>query len=363
VFVLAQALDPITESVAADLSNERNSLGMFGAGAIEMLAREMSVTLMTIREAALEEAASTGRAVSRHLSAKGVNFGAIRVLPNGLVDPTGIEGVDWELIIKPFHQKGAVVSLREFTNNAMNHHHGMQSVERFGAGMDADLDGVVDELSEGDITALTLFQAALPAPKVVLSKHVERRRAALQGERLFAEIGCGACHVPYLDLDSATFSEPNPFNPPGNLQIRQVSRPLQFDLSVDPNIQRLPGGGARVRAFTDLKRHDLNDSDYHHFANEQVSQGSLAGFADPASFTVPPARRPTRDFLTRKLWDVGNSDPYGQRGDLSTLTEAIHFHGGAARDERELFFALSESERNGIIEFLKTLRVDLNRHD
>ena len=64
------------------------------------------------------------------------------VLPDGRVDPTEIEGVDWDLIIKPFHQKGAVVSLREFTNNAMNHHHGIQSVERFGEGIDADQDGV-----------------------------------------------------------------------------------------------------------------------------------------------------------------------------------------------------------------------------
>lgn len=49
-------------------------------------------------------------------------------------------------------------------HNAMNHHHGMQSEERFGAGADHDNDGVIDELTVGDITALTVFQAALPAP-------------------------------------------------------------------------------------------------------------------------------------------------------------------------------------------------------
>jgi hypothetical protein len=30
------------------------------------------------------------------------------------------------------HQAANVVSLREFTNNAFNQHHGMQSTERFG---------------------------------------------------------------------------------------------------------------------------------------------------------------------------------------------------------------------------------------
>jgi hypothetical protein len=164
VFVLAQTLDPVTFSVAGDFSNERNTLGMMGAGAIEMLAREMTAELVAIREAALAQARATGLPATRSLSAKGISFGAITVLPDGKVDPTAIEGVDWDLIVKPFHQKGAVVSLREFSNNAMNHHHGMQSVERFGVDADPDGDGVTNELTVGDITAVTLFQAALNTP-------------------------------------------------------------------------------------------------------------------------------------------------------------------------------------------------------
>ena len=92
-------------------------------------------------------ALSSGNPETSPLISKGVSFGAITVMPNGKVDPTDIEGVDWDLIIKPFHQKGAVVSLRQFTNNAMNHHHGMQSVERFGENTDPDSDQVVNELS------------------------------------------------------------------------------------------------------------------------------------------------------------------------------------------------------------------------
>ncbi|MDH3641777.1 MAG: hypothetical protein OES38_06755 [Gammaproteobacteria bacterium] len=118
----------------------------------------------------------------------------------------------------------------------------------------------------------------------------------------------------------------------------------------------MPSGGARVRAFTDLKRHNLNDADYNHFDNEQISQGSLVGFADPNTFIVPPEPRPTGEFLTRKLWDVGDTDPYGHRGDLTTMTEAINFHGGDARVQRDAFFALPDHDRDAIIEFLKTLR-------
>ena len=75
---------------------------------------------------------------------------------------------------------------------------------------------------------------------------------------------------------------------------------------------------------------------------------------------IPPTGanpRPTSEFLTRKLWDVANSDPFGHRGDLTTLTEAIYFHGGDARVERDAFFSLSQASQDAIIEFLKTLQV------
>ena len=50
------------------------------------------------------------------------------MLPDGRVDPREIEGVDWDLVVRPFHQKGAVASLRDFTNTALNQHHGIQTV-------------------------------------------------------------------------------------------------------------------------------------------------------------------------------------------------------------------------------------------
>ncbi len=365
VFVLAQALDPVTFSVSPEFSNERNTLGMFGAGPIEMLAREMSADLIAIREAAASDARASLASVTRDLVAKGVSFGRITVLPDGRVDPAEIEGVDWDLIVKPFHQKGAVVSIREFTNNAMNHHHGMQAVERFGAGTDPDQDGVLNELTVGDITAVTLFQAALPAPGRVLPGHRVRREAALRGEEKFVDIGCGSCHRPTMVLESRDFSEPNPYNPEGNLRPRDVSRTIVFDMTRDsprPRIERMSSGGALVRAYTDLKRHNLNDADFDHFDNELLPQGSLVGFAAPDDFTVLPEPRPTREFLTRKLWDVANSDPFGHRGDLTMLTEAIYFHGGDARAERDAFFSLPQQDQDAIIEFLKTLQVSPKQH-
>lgn len=355
VFVLAQTLDPPTDSTSAEFSNERNSLGMNGAGAIELLARQMSMALHDIRAAAVTEARSSGRPVTKPLVTKGVNFGQITALPDGTVDTSRVEGVDSDLIIKPFNQKGTVVSLRVFSINAMNHHHGMQAVERFGIGQrdsqgnliatpDFDQDGVPDELTAGDITALTLFQAAMNIPGRVLPDDPMRRTAAERGEQLFAAIGCTDCHRPALILDNPIFSEPGPFNPPGNLRPTEVARPVTFDLTRDgptPRLERTSGGSAIVRAYTDLKRHVICDEQDPFFCNERRVQDGV----------------PSNRFLTRKLWDVGSTAPYGHRGDLTTITEAILHHAGEARPQRDRFTALGQAEQAAIVEFLKTLQV------
>lgn len=365
VFVLAQTLDPVTTSIDPLFSNERNTLGMMGAGPIEMLAREMTAELHRIRDAARADAASSGQPVMRALVAKGVSFGFITVLPDGKIDPRAIEGVDWDLIIKPFHQKGAVVSLRQFTNNAMNHHHGIQPVERFGDGLDRDQDGIVNEMTVGDVTATTIFQAALATPGRVIPRGQEQMIA--DGERIFGAIGCTTCHIAEFRLSSPLFTEPNPYNPgrdidkpEGNLRISDVSNVYAFDMTREGELPRLEPddrGGAIIRPFTDLKRHDLTDEEITFFGNEMVPQGKLNGFAPASDFTIDPPPRPLTQFLTRKLWDVGNSAPFGHRGDCTTLTEAIDFHGGAARSSRNAFFALSEEDQSKVIAFLYSMQV------
>jgi hypothetical protein len=284
------------------------------------------------------------------LVAKGVDFGQLTVTPTGQTIATGIRGVDPDLIIKPFTQKGIIPSLRVFSNFAFNTAHGMQSVETFGVARtgtpDFDRDGVSDELTVGDITAASIFQAALSVPGRVFPASAQRRRAMDEGELTFSRIGCATCHIPSLPLNSTIFTEPGPFNPPGNMSDKDIPKPFSFDLTREGQSPRLErernaNGQVLVRAFTDLKRHVIGDADYPHFLNEKIVQEGV----------------PTNQFLTRKLWDAGSSDPYGHRGDLTTLTEAIINHGGEARQSRDAFAELSNSERAGIIEFLKSMQV------
>ena len=113
------------------------------------------------------------------------------------------------------------------------------------------------------MTAASVYQAVLNVPVRVTPDHLYVRAAAEHGELVFSEIGCASCHVPSLPLDNEgwIYSEPNPYNPPGTLQVGQVEA-LYVDLS-DPSLpgERLQpvNGIVWVPAFTDLKLHDITD--------------------------------------------------------------------------------------------------------
>jgi hypothetical protein len=192
VFVLAQNATPVSGALlSSDFTQtwlERNTLGMFGAGAIELLGREMTQDLVTLRSQAITRAGSLGADVRVPLVTKGVSFGFLTAHADGSVDTGAVVGVDADLIIKPFSRKGMMRSVREFTVNAFNQHHGMQAVERFGENTDPDGDGVGNELLVGDVTAASIFQAALPVP--VQAPAESHRGTAERGRRLFGQVGC-----------------------------------------------------------------------------------------------------------------------------------------------------------------------------
>lgn len=322
------------------VANERLTLGMFGSGWIELLAREMSAELAALRSAAVNEAQTTGRDAVRALVAKGVSFGSLTAHPDGSLDTGGVRGVNADLVIRPFHQKGAVVSLRVFTNNALNHHHGIQSSERFGLALDPDGDGRADEATVGDVTALTVYQALLPVPGRVLPADPGARTVVDRGEKLFGEVGCAECHRPFLEIEDPVFREPGPFNPAGNLTPAGVPQPLALDLTAVgelPRLEREASGRVRVPAFTDLKRHDLGPA----LAHEALVQDGI----------------PREQWLTKKLWGFANEPPYLHHGKATLIGEAILLHGGEAQAARDAYDALSADDRNAVIAFLKTLQV------
>ena len=152
------------------------------------------------------------------------------------------------------------------------------------------------------VTAVTLFQAALGTPVQKLPWDENEQADVRRGETLFREVGCARCHVPWMELDSPYYTEPSPFNPQGTFN--DQSKNIRFDMTKEGQLPRLETGSsgrAVVRAYTDLKRHNLCDppglpNAVRFFCNEEFDHGRPMQDGRPGS----------EFFLTRKLWDVGN---------------------------------------------------------
>lgn len=359
LFPTKGALDERSMAVTQQtLANSRATLGMFGSGYIEMLSRQMTAELQALRDA-------TPAGASRALVAKGISFGTIARGSDGSWDTSQVEGLPAvsltsadaahppSLIVRPFHQAGRVVSIREFSNNAFNHHHGIQSTERFGKDADPDGDGFANELTRADVTAVSVFQATMAVPGRVIPNNPEIEAAVLAGEHRFQSIGCASCHVSSLPLTAGGWllSEPNPYNPPGNLRPGEAPD-LVVDLSAStlpqPRLKPDETGVIQVPAYTDLKLHDIcsgPDDPNAEPLDMNEPNGSMGFFAG------------NRKFITKKLWGAANEPPYFHHGKFTTMRQAILAHAGEALATREAFSALSVYDQASIIEFLKTLQV------
>lgn len=346
-FVGAHFTDPPTESIARQTTNERNTISIFGSGAIETVAREMTDDLQALRREAIIRATSEQRRIVVSLDTKGVSFGRLIVRPDGTFDTTQLQGIDDDLVVKPFGAKGVAVSIREFTNFALNQHHGMQAVERFGwertGADDFDGDGVAIEMTVGQMSAITLWQASLPSPSRILPNDPGLMEKARLGEREFAEVGCTGCHVARLPLRSIWFQEPNPYNRPGSLVPADVQGSIVIPLEIREGSGVFQGADNQIymSAYTDLKRHKICDAEDPFFCNERLSQDFV----------------PTDEFMTAKLWDCGTSAPYGHRGDLTTVSEAILHHSAEGKAARNAFLALTDEEKKAVVYFLLGLKI------
>jgi len=333
------------DSTDPQFSNERNTNHLMGAGLVEMLAREMSYELLQLRSEALLESRQKQSIIEKKLTTKGVNFGTLTIHPDGRVDTVNISGVDHDLIIRPFSHKGVITSLRQFTINALNHHHGMQASERFGSRWtnsdDFDEDGIEREISPGDVSALVAWQATL-APPVQLEPTEQRWEvAAKKGQQHAERIGCMSCHRPYLPLKSLSFSDPGPMDAAGTLRTGEIAN-TTYNLALLDWAKTLDideNGAYKVALFGDLKRHTIADQQVSTLGNELLSQRFVE----------------RNVFMTTELWGIASTAPYGHRGNLTTLRDVIEAHGGEARESRDAWIALSNDEQNTIIAWLKTL--------
>jgi len=359
---------------------QRNTPHVFAPGAVQRLAEEMTADLHRIRSETIASVCATGSTRTAKLETKGVSFGSIRVSREfgrscrTNVSTAGVSGVDADLVIKPFQWKGNTVSLRDFNRGASHNELGMQAVELVGEGVDGDFDGVSDEMTIGDQTALAVYLAAQPRPTSLLELDAlglletpltpEQQSRIQRGATLMkgASLGCVSCHKATLTLDDPTFSEPSQGEahrdavfPAGQNPVAEgvdPKRAVRFDLTQDQPDNRLlnPDGSVRFRLGSlrvdptgkkalvdlggDLKRHDMG-----------------RGLAESVDETGTGASV----FLTENLWGVGSTAPYLHDGRATTLTEAILEHGGEAAASRTAFARLGAQAQADVVAYLENL--------
>ena len=290
---------------------------VFGSGGVELLAKEMTQDLQLLLARAK---ASPGREIL--LITKGVSFGSIRYV-DGEIDTSQVQGIDDDLVVRPFGRKGEFLSVRNFDIGAMIFHFGMQPIEEVGFGIDDDADGVANEVSAGDMSALSIFLTTLERPvQDALSFEAQ------QGERLFRGLGCGGCHRSALRTRAKELTHSFPevaTDPTANVyyRVRLDRGPAGFDTAAD---------GLEVRLFSDLRRHDMGP-----------------GLAENVE-KLP------NEFITARLWGVADSAPYLHDGRAHTLNEAIRWHGGEAQEVRDAYVALPPVDQQKVVAFLMTLR-------
>ena len=290
------------DSIDPSFSSERHTTSLMGSGLVELLAREMTADLQAIRAAAIAEAYATGKDAHADLVTKGVRFGSIVAHPDGIVDLDAIDGVDADLIVRPFSRKGVFTSLRQFTINALNIHHGMEAVERFGVRWTGSHDfaesGVPDAITAGDVSALVAFQATLPPPTVKADMPDDWRQAAKAGAETFNAIGCASCHMETLPLKSLVFTDPAPYDMAGTLRSGEVKAPIRIDLGALPfakTLQKNDKGEWLIPLYSDLKRHLIVDETVN------ALRQRIAGAALRRARRVPDAATLGRR-LDRALW-------------------------------------------------------------
>jgi hypothetical protein len=246
----------------------------------------------------------------------------------------------------------------------------MQPIEIVGESVDGDGDGVANEMTIGDQTALAVYLAAQPRPTSSIELAAlglidplpqQEVLSITRGAVKFVTVGCATCHVPILKIEDPIFSEPSQ-----NANYRDVTFPAGQDpivMGVDPafpvtfnltedqpdnivrddegnvayrlgSLRKDSAGRGIVELFGDLKQHNMGTA---------LAEG------------IDEAGTGAATFMTENLWGVGSTAPYMHDGRATTITEAILEHGGEALASRTAFMNLPVQSRKDLAAFLQNL--------
>jgi CxxC motif-containing protein (DUF1111 family) len=203
-----------------------------------------------------------------------------------------------------FGYKASKYSLKQHIASALNTDMGV-TTSIFPSIDNGPIEDSVPEISDKELDQLYRYIALLG---LTPQRNYEDSNV-IEGEQLFNSINCSACHISHI-----TTSE---FHPLTELRSQ------------------------KIRPFTDLLLHDMGEGLADNIGEENAS-GS--------------------EWRTTPLWGIGLTEEVGEGtqtylhdGRARSLEEAILWHGGEAEQSKESFRTLSESDREKLLDFLRSL--------
>jgi len=340
--------------------DSRDAPHLFGVGLKEMLADEITSDLRLIRDATVAKAKARKRTVTATLVSKGIKYGTITANSDGALDMSQIQGIDADLRVKPFFAEGSMGSLREFISTAFHNEIGMNTndpdliaasngariVTPAGMVLDGSKDKIQPPPTPNPGTGNEIDTALVDHLEFYLLNyfkpgHDKQTATTDRGREVFERIGCSSCHVANLminrdrrvaDLDTAYDSTRGIFN-----SLFSTATPLVNVVSdgtpYPPLVQPKYNPFLVTDIYTDFKRHDLGSNFY-----ERNYDGTTQTM-----------------FLTRPLWGVGSTGPYGHDGRSISLDAVILRHGGEAQKSRDAYAALPSGRSTALLTFLNSL--------
>jgi hypothetical protein len=347
--------------------DSRSAPHLFGLGLKEMLADEMTTDLRAIRTNVLYKSRITNQPVTQSLNTKGVSFGSITANPDGTLDLSQVQGVDPDLRIRPFFAQGGTISMREFIVGALHGEMGLESVDPdltlatsggkvitpSGMVLDGSLDKIESPPAPDLVTGNEIPESIVDYLEFYLLNYFkpgtgQQGLSENTGLRVFNKVGCATCHIQNLAIvhDRRVADVQTVFDPVNGIFNRLFSTATPLlnvtpDLSGYADLKRPAQQGFLVKnIFTDFKRHDLGANFYER--NYVTHAPGLDGTMQ-------------KQFLTKALWGVGTSAPYGHDGRSISLTEVILRHGGEAQSSRDAFANLEPLGQRALLSFLQSL--------
>ena len=217
--------------------------------------------------------------------------------------------VDGKLIGR-FGKKASAISLLHQTVSAYHEDMGITSavlpidpVNRQVGGFASD--GAADpEVTSSAVEAVVFYLRTLKAPP----RRVDGSADAQAGEALFSQIGCARCHITVMRTGPSTIAALN---------------------------------NAEFRPYTDLLLHDMG---------EELDDGYTEG------------RALTYEWRTAPLWGIGLAESsqggmgfFLHDGRARSIRAAIELHGGEGSGSRSAFRALTPSQQEQVLAYLRSL--------